>query len=93
MSDEERKTLRELMDDDLDVSVLRRFIHRVWGIFRHSKGEKGARLRLAKLNLRPNFATGVDFALRPVVLSCCHLGKWDTRWENHWALRSARCVM
>lgn len=53
MNDEERRTLRELMADDIDVSVLRKFISKVWGIFRDSKGEKGARQRLAKLKLRP----------------------------------------
>ena len=56
MTEAERRTLRELMSDDLDVRKLRKFILRVWGIFRESKGEQGARLRLAKLKRRPEVA-------------------------------------
>ena len=53
MTVEERRTLRKLMGDDLDVNTLRLFISKVWGIFRDSKGERGARQRLAKLKARP----------------------------------------
>jgi transposase len=53
MSVEERRTLRELLADDLDMRKLRGFILKVWGIFRESKGERGARQRLANLRKRP----------------------------------------
>jgi hypothetical protein len=53
MSDEERAELRDLMSADSEVAVLRGFISRVWGIFRDSKGELGARQRLGKLERRP----------------------------------------
>lgn len=53
MSAEERQTLQELMSDADEVSVLRRFLAKVWGIFRDSKGKQGARQRLANLRRRP----------------------------------------
>ena len=53
MRPEERQELRELIAIDNDVSVLRGFLTKVWGIFRHSKGELGARQRLGKLRRRP----------------------------------------
>lgn len=62
MNADERKTLRELMADDVDVSVLRKFIKKVWGIFRDSKGEAGARQRLAKLKQRSEVTEGSGFA-------------------------------
>jgi hypothetical protein len=62
MTDEERETLRELIADDKDVSVLRSFIGKVWGIFRSSKGEVGARKRLAELKQRPEVVEGSAYA-------------------------------
>ena len=52
MSDEEREELKRLMSVDEQVSVLRGFLDRVWGIFRDSKNELGARQRLGKLKRR-----------------------------------------
>jgi hypothetical protein len=53
MTEQERQELRELMAIDEHVAVLRRFLCKVWGIFRDSKGPLGARQRLGKLERRP----------------------------------------
>ena len=67
MNPEERRELLELMTIDDEVSVLRGFLSKVWGIFRHSKGELGARQRFGKLRRRSEvkpetaYAKVVDF--------------------------------
>jgi len=58
MNGRERRTLRELMADDPEVRVVRRFIGKVWGIFRCSKNEAGARRRLEKLKNLPEVGQG-----------------------------------
>lgn len=62
MSPEERRELRELMAIDEEVSVLRGFLTKVWGIFRDSKGELGARQRLGKLRRRPEVQPDTGYA-------------------------------
>jgi hypothetical protein len=49
---EEMDQLVALMEEDPFVGVVRRFLDRVWGIFRDSKGALGARQRLGKLSER-----------------------------------------
>lgn len=67
MTVEEQQELSALMVADHEVGVLRGFLARVWGIFRDSKGELGARQRLGKLARRPEvqpksaYAKAVDF--------------------------------
>jgi hypothetical protein len=46
---EEQQQLAELIDEDRFVDTMRHFMLRVWGIFRDSKGELGARQRLGRL--------------------------------------------
>jgi hypothetical protein len=58
MSDEERQELRELMAADAEVSVLRGFLTNLRGIFRDSKGEKGAKQRLGRLKRRDEVKPG-----------------------------------
>jgi hypothetical protein len=49
MTPEEQAELLALMDEDSFVDTLRHFMDRVWGIFRDSKGQLGARQRLGRL--------------------------------------------
>jgi len=49
MTPEEAQHLIELMEEDRFVDTARHFMLRVWGIFRDSKGELGARQRLGRL--------------------------------------------
>jgi len=53
MTDDERRELCDLIAADPPVAVLRGFLDKVWGIFRSSKNELGARQRLGKLARRP----------------------------------------
>jgi len=53
MTPEEMEELVALMEEDRYVGVVRRFLDRVWGIFRDSDGDLGARQRLGKLSQRP----------------------------------------
>lgn len=62
MNDDECTTLCELMGDDLEVPVLRRFIDKVWGIFRESKGEEDARKRLAEIKQRSEVIEGSAYS-------------------------------
>jgi len=62
MKPEERRELRELMAVDEEVSVLRGFLVKVWGIFRDSKGQLGARQRLGKLRRRPEVQPDTAYA-------------------------------
>ena len=62
MSEDERTDLRDLMAVEPYVGVLRRFMDKVWGIFRDSKGELGARQRLGKLRRRPEVQPDTAFA-------------------------------
>jgi len=62
MSNEERAELRNLMAIEPHVGILRGFMDRVWGIFRDSKGEFGARQRLGKLRRRPEVQSDTAFA-------------------------------
>jgi len=61
MSPEERQELRDLMAVDPEVSVLRGFLEKVWGIFRDSQGELGARQRLGKLLKRAEVKPGSPY--------------------------------
>jgi hypothetical protein len=49
MKPEEHEALVALMDEDRFVDTLRHFMLRVWGIFRDSQNELGARQRLGRL--------------------------------------------
>ncbi|MDI7268243.1 MAG: transposase [Myxococcota bacterium] len=68
MTPEEVQRLAELIEDDRFVGTVRTFLERVWGIFRDSRGELGARQRLGRLKQRPEvradpqgpFAKSVD---------------------------------
>ncbi|MFH2001264.1 MAG: transposase [Planctomycetota bacterium] len=67
MSPEEQETLQQLMTDADEVSVLRGFITKVWGIFRESSDKEDARKRLKELAERPEvvkknaYAKSVNF--------------------------------
>ncbi len=58
---EERAELRDLMAADPPVARLRGFLDKVWGIFRSSKNELGARERLGRLARRPEVQPGTRF--------------------------------
>jgi hypothetical protein len=53
MTPEELQQLVALIEQDDFVGTVRRFLERVWGIFRDSEGELGARQRLGRLKQRP----------------------------------------
>ncbi len=69
LTPEEAQRLVDLIDQDRYVGTVRGFLERVWGIFRDSEGELGARQRLGRLKQReevvsdPNspFAKSVAF--------------------------------
>jgi len=69
MTPEEMERLVAIMEQDRFVGTVRCFIGRVWGIFRDSDGELGARQRLGRLRRRDEvqkdpespFAKAVDF--------------------------------
>jgi hypothetical protein len=61
MSEEERQELRESMAADVEVSVLRGFLCKLRGIFRDSKGERGAKQRLGKLKRRDEVKPGSGY--------------------------------
>jgi hypothetical protein len=52
LGDEEKTTLAELLAADPFLGTMRRFLERVRGIFRDSRGELGARQRLGRLKQR-----------------------------------------
>jgi hypothetical protein len=53
MTPEDSQRLNDLMEEDRFVDTCRHFMQRVWGIFRDSKGELGARQRLGRLKQHP----------------------------------------
>jgi hypothetical protein len=52
MTPEELQRLVDIIDQDHFVGTVRGFLERVWGIFRDSAGELGARQRLGRLKQR-----------------------------------------
>ena len=62
MTEEERQQLREMLAADLQATIVRRFIDKVWGIFRNSKDQEGANRRLKELGQRPEVQDGTGFA-------------------------------
>lgn len=53
MTEQEYLKLQELISADARAGVVRGFLDRVWGIFRHSKDEEDARKRLREIQGRP----------------------------------------
>jgi len=53
MTPEDAQRLNDLMEEDSFVDTCHHFMLRVWGIFRDSKGELGARQRLGRLEQHP----------------------------------------
>lgn len=85
MTPEEHEELVALMDEDHFVDTLRHFMLRVWGIFRDSQGELGARQRLGRLKLHEEvqkdpksaFAKSVAFLedrFEDMIAFLCHPG-------------------
>lgn len=85
ISAEEQQQLLALMEEDHFVDTLRHFMLRVWGIFRDSEGELGARQRLGHLKQlqvvqddpRSHFAKSVAFLeerFDDMIAFLCHPG-------------------
>ena len=62
MTAQESQTLVALLDHDPFVGTVRTFLERVWGIFRDSEGELGARQRLGRLKQWPQVQQAPDSA-------------------------------
>lgn len=62
MTAQESQTLVDLLDHDPFVGTVRTFLERVWGIFRDSEGELGARQRLGRLKQWPQVQQAPDSA-------------------------------
>ncbi len=62
MDEEEQEALLQLMTDADEVSILRGFITKVWGIFGESSDKKDAEKRLKELAERPEVVKGNPYA-------------------------------